>query len=259
MKIEKMTNRFCGSITVEATLVLPVFIFVFTGILYLNQLLYGEEQVQCALEQAAKETSLEYTLVHKKLAVNAAFMSAKVNAAISGRKNKNRSIVCVVRAKVDEETDQMDFQAEYTVVSPISLLGKKTFLFREGYYGKAFTGVLTRMSESEQGEDVLVYVTKTGSVYHKSITCNHLKLSLQELTVKELEEKRSRDGSIYYPCEKCCGGNAFPDNQNVIICNYGNRYHVKKNCQKISRSIREIPISQVNGKAPCKTCANGKE
>lgn len=112
----------------------------------------------------------------------------------------------MVRAKIDSETDQMDFQADYTVTSPIPLFGKNIFLFSEGYYGKAFTGVLTRMSQSEQGEDEMVYVTKTGSVYHRSIACNHLKLSLRVVSIKELEEKRSFDGSIYYPCEKCCGG-----------------------------------------------------
>lgn len=108
----------------------------------------------------------------------------------------------------------------------------------------AFTGVLTRMSQSEQGEDEMVYVTKTGSVYHRSIACNHLKLSLRVVSIKELEEKRSFDGSIYYPCEKCCGGKNLSAKQNVVICNYGNRYHVEKSCQKISRSIREIPISK---------------
>lgn len=259
MKIEKRKSRFYGSITVEATLVVPVFILVFTGILYLNQLLYCQEQTQCALEQAAKETSLEYTLVHKKLAVNPVLMSAKINAVISGKENDNRSVIYMEKSKIDKETDQMDFQAAYTVTSPISILGKNTFRFRERYYGRAFTGVLTRMSQSEQGEDMLVYVTKTGSVYHKAITCNHLKLSLKVVPIKELEEKRSQDGSIYYPCEKCCGGKAPSEEQKVIICNYGNRYHIRKDCQKISRSIREIPISQVNGRTPCKTCANGKE
>ena len=83
----------------------------------------------CALEQAAKETSLEYTLVHKKLVVNPVFMSAKINAAISGRENENRSVVCVVRAKIDSETDQMDFQADYTVTSPIPLFEKIFFYF----------------------------------------------------------------------------------------------------------------------------------
>ena len=183
MKIEKVKKRFCGSITVEASLVVPIFVLIVTGILYLNQLLYCEEQVLCALEQAAKETSLEYTLVHKKLVVNPVFMSAKINAAISGRENENRSGVCVVRAKIDSETDQMDFQADYTVTSPIPLFGKNIFLFSEGYYGKAFTGVLTRMSQSEQGEDEMVYVTKTGSVYHRSIACNHLKLSLRVVSI----------------------------------------------------------------------------
>ena len=159
MKIEKGKIRFCGSITVEASLVVHIFVLVVTGIVYLNQLLYCEEQVQCALEQAAKEASLEYTLVHKKLAVNPAFMSAKVNAAVSGKENENRSVVCVVRSKIDSETDQMEFQTDYTVTSPIPLFGKNIFLFSERYYGKAFTGVLTRMSQSEQGEDEMVYVT----------------------------------------------------------------------------------------------------
>lgn len=65
-----------------------VFVLIVTGILYLNQLLYCEEQVQCALEQAAKETSLEYTLVHKKLVVNPVFMSAKINAPSREEKMK---------------------------------------------------------------------------------------------------------------------------------------------------------------------------
>lgn len=259
MQKQKSEPGFNGSITVEAALVVPLFIFVIIGIIYINQLLYRQEQVQCALETAAKQTSLEYALSGKKMAVNPAVMTAKINAFVSGRSDANASIIGITKSKIYEDTDQMEFVAGYTITSPIPVFMKRIFCFNEKYYGRAFTGVLTRMTSSEQKEDQMVYVTKTGKVYHETLTCHHLKLGLQQVFIKELEKRRSEDGHIYYPCEKCCAGKELPDSQVVVICNYGSRYHVQKNCQKISRSIREIPISQVEGRTPCKTCVKGKE
>lgn len=260
MKIREKKIHMDGSITVEASIVLPIFIFLIVGILYLNQFTYCEEQVQCALTQVAKEASVEYAFSKGKLAINPLYLTAKINNVLSSeKKNENRSVISMVRSKMDTETDQMDFIADYNIKVPLPVFAKRTFRFAERYYGRAFTGVLTRMSDSEQNLDQMVYITKTGKVYHSSLLCTHLKLSIKKISIERIEQERSLDGGKYYPCEKCCGGRAPENIGEVYICNYGNRYHAMNHCNKISRNIREIPISQVGERMPCKTCGKQKE
>ena len=104
-------------------------------------------------------------------------------------------------------------------------------------------------------DEEIVYVTKSGTVYHDSLSCTHLKLSIREVSLAETEKLRSEDGSKYYACELC----GKKKGQTVFITNYGNRWHVSRNCSGIRRDIRSIPISQVGDRPLCKRCAGRKE
>ena len=104
-------------------------------------------------------------------------------------------------------------------------------------------------------EEELVYVTRTGTVYHDSLSCTHLKLSIREVSRAEADKLRSEDGSKYYACELC----GSKRGQTVFITNYGNRWHVSRNCSGIRRDIRSIPLSQAGERALCKRCAGRRK
>ena len=110
--------------------------------------------------------------------------------------------------------------------------------------------------EGGLGEEETVYVTRTGKVYHDSLNCSHLKLSIRDVPVSLVDKLRNEDRAKYYPCELC----GDRSGQTVFITNYGNRYHYSRNCSGIRRDIRSIPISQVGDRGLCSRCrARGKE
>lgn len=48
-----------------------------------------------------------------------------------------------------------------------------------------------------------MYITETGSVYHTSLDCSYLKLSVKQICHNEVVNYRSDDGSKYYACDRC--------------------------------------------------------
>ena len=156
-------------------------------------------------------------------------------------------------SRYDKAQESIVLNAEYRVKTPFSGILDLTLPVTVRTSHRVWSG---KEMEGGSAEEKLVYVTRTGKVYHDSLNCTHLKLSIREVSKDKLDKLRSEDGSKYYPCELCGDrrGNT------VFITNYGNRYHVSRNCSGIRRDIRSIPISQVGERGLCSRCrARGKE
>lgn len=242
-----------GSMTVEAALVLPIFLFAALSILYINKLILYEEKVQWALNRVAREASVEYAAHEKSFSVSSAYLMAKMNQYVK----EDGLFVSMLRSQFDDETDELKLVADCQVKIPFPTVLKKRIAFTEQVLTRAFTGVKTRLETEDSELDTIVYITKTGTVYHRQLSCPYLTLSISEIKYGDLEYVRSADGGKYYACESCSKGIDFRADENVIICNYGDRFHRSRTCKKIKRSIQEICISDVGGRLPCSKC--GKE
>lgn len=237
-----------ASITVEAALVLPVFLFAALSVLYLNKLLVYEEEVQWALDRIAREASVEYAVSEKKAVVTPAYYMVKMKRYVSDDLQ-----ISMLRSTFDEESQEICLTADYAAHAPFPMISSRLFVMTQRVRTRAFTGVDTRAVE-ESGDDELVYVTKSGGVYHRDLSCSYLKLSISQIRYEDLAFLRSESGAKYYACESCCKGRAFLGEEQIFICNYGNRFHSIRSCQKITRSIRQIKRSETGGRLPCSKC-----
>ncbi len=71
---------------------------------------------------------------------------------------------------------------------------------------RAWTGRdLSRNEGTEPEEEQLVYVTEHGRVYHTDAACTHIDLSLHAADSGSLEHLRNTSGGRYHACEKCVG------------------------------------------------------
>lgn len=105
---------------------------------------------------------------------------------------------------------------------------------------------------SEASPEEMVYVTESGTVYHRNPGCRYLRVSLQQVAGSRIASMRNTYGAKYYPCESCSR------NQNpagyVYITSTGNRYHNQETCSGLKRTIRLVKLSQVEDMHACSSC-----
>ncbi len=250
---DKKIGKLQGSLTVEASLVLPIFLFATLSILYMNKFLLYHEQVQWMLTRIGREASLECAVAEDTILPDSLYLTAKARQYLK----ESDISVTLLRSEFDEERKEIHLVADYQVKVPFPIMNLPRFTFSQQSVARAFVGVESRRREEErENDDDMVYITRTGRVYHTTLQCTHLKLSISQVTYGDLDYLRSSGGGIYYPCEACAEGKNFHKEEDVFICNYGNRFHKFRSCSKLRRSIQEVSRSEVGNRLPCSTCGD---
>lgn len=203
-----------GSMTVEASLVLPFLLFAVTALLYLFSFTSVQAKESRELTERAELLAVTVGCTRESdpyiRLSEADLIQLPFSSLFSGRKPVTRNVV--VRAWV-------------------------------GYTGESF--------QNRAGETI-VYITPTGSVYHKSRDCTYLRLSIRQVSTQDLSGERNQSGSRYTPCIYCVrrgwsGGTAY-------ITDYGTSYHSSTGCQGLKRTVTAIPLSQAGGRHACSRC-----
>ena len=156
----------------------------------------------------------------------------------------------------DDET--VKIRCSYRLKTPVSMFDLTSIPISQELEYRYFTGhavesVLTEAeAEEEDGDDTTVYITEEKIVYHLSLTCPSLNLVITSCPLDRVGEKRNKGGGKYYPCEFCAKRKA-PDT--VFIAKEGDRYHYKRNCSGLKRTITEIKLSEAaKTRRACKRC-----
>ncbi len=243
-----MRRKRKASMTVEASLVLPIFLLamILTG--YIGQMIRCQDEVQGALTRLAREASAEYGAVQSGLQKSQAYYTAKLGSYIPGSAGK----ITFFESHLLEHNDEIDLLAVYQIKTPFSIMGLGNFRFRQRVHTRAFTGVERRGKEKQ--EDVTVYITETGRVYHRSLSCTYLKLSISKVQFADLMFLRNVNGGKYQSCERCSRGKNPESEDEVWIASYGDRYHTSRSCSGLKRNIQEIKLSEVGNRPPCSKC-----
>lgn len=257
-----------GSVTIEAALVLPIFMFAMISLLYLVELIGLFVTVNLALYNVAKETaSYGYGIEKAQYGQLPKGMSAAgiTNTYLRGRVNRElkayESIcapitggcggVSLAGSRYDRQTGRLYMRASYQVRLPFHPKGVPAVKFQSRLCAKLWNGYLGE-GFGEGGSEEMVYITKTGTVYHLSLECTHLKLSIRSVDLASLEGLRNKGKAKYYPCERCIGRGVAP--ASVYITDYGNSYHNSLTCSGLKRSVKCVPLSKVGGRGPCSKC-----
>ena len=256
-RISWYTSQIAGSMTVEAALVFPVFLFGLTALLYLFVLLRVQTEIGRALTNAGRE-----------LAQDAGTMEGMESSLISGVRGSqkvreymsDRSGVEIIKQGVNgisltgstwnREDSMLALRASYQVILPPGIPWFHPICVTQTKIVRGWTGFGKRQPFlSDQGEEV-VYVTDYGTVYHRRLNCRHLKLSIRQTSITQVGGLRNESGGKYTPCERC----RKSESQLVYITGDGNRYHESLNCPGLVRGIHTVRLSDIGGLPPCSVC-----
>lgn len=256
-----------GSITIEASLALPLFLFFVINLLSIFDVLAVHIQLESALHQTAREMAVYGYAIDKidekemlsstlgSVAFSETYVRNQVNKLI-GKDYLNNSCIkggssgIIYSFSKFMENDRIELKAVYKVEPKIPYIGFQGFYMVTGCTVRAFTGYDNTEAVAGENAEQIVYITETGNVYHFSRNCTHLELSISRVDYKGIKKLRNEAGEKYKACEKC----GKKPQSTVYITNEGNRYHTTVTCSGLKRTIEAIPISKVGNKSPCSRC-----
>lgn len=282
-KKKKAALTCSGSLTAEAALVLPFFLMVVTGMLLLFQIMVFQLRLQRAIDYALQRAAAccyATDLIQNSEGESDAQKLAGVEGVEEDLLTGGLTVVYVRRLTLDQmETaflhapwitggkngltfffdgipdsqGVIDLLVRYEVKIPF-LPGKVGRLaISQRSMRRVWTGT-RRWKDKEtekKDEETTVYITEHGTVYHLSLDCSYLKLSIRTAAAGAVSELRNKNGGKYYLCEKCGKG---PGGYEVYVTDSGNRYHLRLSCPSLSRNIRKTVLSEAEGLNPCSRC-----
>lgn len=283
----KTTN---ASLTVEASLVMPLFLLVFVSFLYFIQIITFQEELQKAMTETGLSIAraayiysdfydvgdaenFDFSLLEGGIEIGleeitgAIINNVVLKYSVESRLNKDSFIFsCIIggldsirydASKLFQDKDDIEIVAKYQVRNPIMLFGLQEMEMIQGVKLRGWNGyqlppLYTIIEREDDEKEKIVYITESGTVYHLSRTCSHISLSV-ELVIGKPTNRRNKNGGKYYACESCCTSKES-EFETFYITSYGTRYHMDKDCSKIKRTVKEVPLSKVGDKVACKRC-----
>ena len=248
-----------GSLTVEAALVFPVFLFALTAFLSLFLLVQLRTETGRALTDAGRELSQA-----AYFSEDAGGVGTSAAAMLYGQRElkeylEGRKAVGLIKDGADgisflgtvwnEETSMLTLRASFQVTLPPGLSWFHPIRVTQERTVRGFTGFSGRNGIRETEDREIVYVTDYGTVYHRDLSCRHLKLSVQQTVLSEVDRLRNDSGAKYYPCERCWEG----ETEFVFVTEDGNRYHQSLNCSSLVRGIHTVRLFETV-LPPCQAC-----
>ncbi len=259
-----------GSLTIETAVVLPMFLFAVLTLLYLAETIRLSGNIEEALHQSARElATYSYAYTHGTSDESLGFAGGKAVSLTVGRSMVLKHLgtsyldespivggsggMSFLRSSVLGSDGMIDLIATWKIKPLFSCFGIKEHTVQNRSRIKAFTGYdnARHGTEEETEDEEIVYITESGSVYHRDRGCRHLNISVRQTTAEAVKNERNESGAKYYPCE-FCGGNG--GGGTLYITDDGDRYHTSLTCPGLKRGIRAVPISEVGARPPCKRC-----
>ncbi len=269
-----------GSITLEASLIMPVIMLAFMAILQFMVMLDVQLSVQYSLYQQAMKTAgysyladtVEYyffedldtedyselitiaengitELVIKQLMVNDLGDDFFDLPWIANGKD---GMYVIITPWIEEGV--IDVIIYYELMPVFNVFGLDAIpMTARVRYGK-WTGITKAVNTEADNvaESDVVYITKSGTVYHTYRDCTYIRVSLSSSKYSQVDSLRNAAGSKYYKCSTCC--NQLTADTTVYVSKYGERYHQCQTCSKIYHNVTAVSMEEIGGRGLCTKC-----
>lgn len=263
-----------GSLTLEAALCFPLMIFFCVTLLMPMVMMDRQRQIQAVAEAVGEEIS-QYAYV-AYLYENGNENEGDVSRAENGTDDrilKKATAVyaaAAVKEKIPEkwvqdldfygtritEDEKIQIVMHYKMPLPFSVFGinsipVKTVCSRRLWTG-ADGGRGRKNAQIGEKEEVMVYIGKSSTRYHRQRNCHYLFHDLKQVRTEDLSGLRSQEGKKYKPCASCksSGNSGY-----VYVLPYGESYHTREDCTSLSAYVQEVPLDQAEYLGACSYCS----
>lgn len=254
-----------GSMTLEATIVLPILLSFMLAILQFARITLVSSALLAGMQGTVKEMAVYAYVkemgVTEDSGVAAELLSGGISAAYARSQIQKKSgfdsefgSFSLMQSDLIHD-DIIDLAVSYypskdTVLIPTPWVRAVLRARVRAWTGRSSSeNSGTDGDEDSESKDT-VYVTETGTVYHKDPECTHIKLSIQNIPREEIESCRNSSGGKYHVCEKCGAGSG----SDVYITTYGAKYHGSLECSGLKRDVKEVSLDELDGWKACSKC-----
>lgn len=245
-KVVKMSNKEAAvsaklpaSATIEAALVIPIFIYAVMSVMYFIQVMAIRAHVNDALYTTLKKCA-GYAYIYENYNEHAGEMALdggiadKNTVDVNGGGIKKGMVVETIRrifikelgsdyasrnnivngdagfifisTKVLQGNSVIDIKVSYYIKNPYDVFGASKIKIADrkrinAWLGEDKDGFVS--TQNEQSE--YVYITAGGEVYHTDSQCTHLLRYIKECLGSDIEKLRNSSGAKYYQCQVCRG------------------------------------------------------
>lgn len=253
------STYYYGSITIEAALVLPIFLYFLMNLTSIFLIFHLSSQIDAYLYKNAKQLSIIAYPLENGMEPSAAMTVAGEILTVQGLQYKINqdlksfgvleSSISLLQSKLFEE-DYISLVATYQVSPLVNVIPFSSIGMSNQCHMRCFTGYKYDELLDSSSVEQYVYITEQGSVYHLTSGCTYLDIRTNSVAHDEVEDLRNNSGGIYYSCANCY------DTTTTLyyVTQYGTRYHTSAQCTSIERDVIAIPISEVGGRPLCSRC-----
>lgn len=250
-----------GSMTVEASIVLPLLLFFFLHLTGYMEMLRLHGNLSLALWNTGNQLSV-YAAVPNSLeieipdvAVSYLYVSNSVEKLLGKDYLEASPLVYGEKGlnylSADYQEDCIDIGVTYQVSPPITIFPFPYMRLVNRYYGKVWTGYDAAGKDAE-----FVYVTIYGEVWHETADCTYIFITVKEAWQSEINSLRNINGAKYSLCKRC---GEKEGGESVYYTEQGTRYHKEEDCAALVRYIRAIEWQEDIPYRPCSRCVGQKE
>ena len=247
---------FSGSLTVEAALVLPVFlgaILMLTGVF---QVMTVYEEVNSYLCTTGRKLAayseandgIESTDLYKL------FYADMKNSGINSEHIVGGS--AGLMPVMTKEAELIKIKITYAVKVQGYFRQSGKVILNDWVYVYPWLGAPSGAVGDTVGSDKngSVYVAENGGVYHKDENCSYLALSIHQCGLQDVGHLRNEYGAKYVQCERC--GKYASGNETIYITDSGRAWHSDRQCSGLKRELHTMTQDEADKKGlrPCSRC-----
>lgn len=252
--VQKERGSYCikAVLTIEASIVLPIFLMAITSLISIISYIYIYMTIQGIVCEEAKLLSMKSytgdTLSREQISVK---ILSEIPEGII-----NSPFINGTNAFDFSETDVsnpeiINITVKYAVNVLYDFVPANDITFKVKVISHTFIGYINGLTGYDYSDGSYVYITTGTEVYHKSRECTHLKLNISKVKYVDLKTLRNDSGQKYKKCNYC---KPKSSDKNIYITSDGDKYHSSLTCSGLKRTVKRVRLSDVIERRPCQRC-----